>query len=327
MKDWLNQQLENLRNKLHDKEFLLNAVKVSSLVICLSVLALFRIGVSNPPRLLAHNLTEDDPSVLGVFYKRPEIVPEKRPDSTDPETWASSAVVMDAETFTVLFEQNADEQRPMASTTKIMTALVALRELSPTYVMKIGIEDVAVGGSSMFLVPGEELLLRDLIKGLLIPSGNDAALTLENEFRSRGKDIIEEMNDYALALGLSNTHFVNTSGLDAEGHYSSAKDLAMIASYAMRDYTIRSAVKVVEDIVYSRDGVHGHYLRSTNKLLGVLDGVDGIKTGYTQGAGQCLVASAERNGHRIITVVLDSPDRFVETEVLINWAFENYSWE
>ena len=208
-----------------------------------------------------------------------------------------------------------------------MTALVALREFSPTRKIEIDIEDVAVGGSSMFLVPGEEILLQDLIKGLLIPSGNDAALTLSNEFKNYGMNIVEEMNEYAEALGLENTHFANTSGLDHDGHYSSARDLAMIASFAMQNYTIRSAVNVSEDIVFSVDGSHGHYLKSTNELLGVVEGLDGIKTGYTRNAGQCLVASTERSGHRVITVVLNSPDRFVETQNLVEWAFGNYEWK
>lgn len=265
--------------------------------------------------------------VLGVFYKKPEKVPVPKAENvTVPTPYAGSIIVMDADTFTVLYEHNADEQRPMASTTKIMTALVALREFSPTRKILIDIDDVAVGGSSMFLVPGEEILLQDLIKGLLIPSGNDAALTLSNEFETYGMNIVEEMNEYAQALGLENTHFVNTSGLDHQDHYSSARDLAMLSSFAMQNYTIRSAVSVAEDVVFSVDQSHGHYLKSTNELLGVVEGMDGIKTGYTQSAGQCLVASTERDGHRIITVVLNSPDRFMETQNLIEWAFENYEW-
>lgn len=326
MKDWLNQKLEYLRNRDNRKVVTLNIVKVSALVVCFGVLAIFRMGMEEPSVLLAKSNGVSEEDVLGVFYRKPNLVPTAKLDIPQPEQYVSSVMVMDADTFTVLYEHNADEQRPMASTTKIVTALVALREFSPTRKIQIGIEDVAVGGSSMFLVPGEEILLQDLIKGLLIPSGNDVALTLSNEFEMYGMDIVEEMNDYAAALGLKNTHFTNTSGLDDEGHFSSARDLAMIASYAIKDFTIRSAVGVSEDYVFSIDGVHGHYLKSTNELLNVVNGVDGIKTGYTQSAGQCLVASVIRDGHRIITVVLNSPDRFYETEQLIEWVFENYEW-
>lgn len=319
---WLNSFL----TKFHNKDFVFNAVKFSSLFVCLSVLAIFRFEVKNSPKLIARNSNVEEGSAFGVFYKKPEVIPAKKENFTAPVIYATSAIVMDADTFTVLFEQNADEQRSVASTTKIMTAFVALKEFSPTRVISITEKDVDIGGSSMFLVPGEEFLLSDLIKGLLIPSGNDVALTLENEFANFGKDLVGEMNEYSCALGLNNTHFTNSSGLDEDDHYSSARDLAVISSYAMKELTIRSAVSIPETIVYSKDGVHGHYLKSTNELLGIVEGMDGIKTGYTQAAGQCLVASAIRDGHRIITVVLNSPDRFAETEYLVNWAFENYEW-
>lgn len=309
-----------------NKKFLFNFVKLSALAICLGVVALCRISVDKSTMLLAKNVESAEPEVLGVFYKKPEVIPNRNPESSDPIVSASSVMVMDADSFTVLYEKNSDEQRPMASTTKMMTALVALREFSPTRIINIDSADVAVGGSSMYLLAGESFRLEDLIKGLLIPSGNDAALTLENEFKAFGKDIISEMNKYAVGLGLNNTHFVNTSGLHAEDHYSSAHDLAVMASYAMQNYTIRSAVSIAEDTVYSIDNTHGHYLKSTNELLGKVNGVDGIKTGYTVEAGQCFVVSAKREGHRIIVVILNSPNRFYEAEKLIEWAFGSYIW-
>ena len=336
MNDSLNQSLEPIQHLpikssevakgFKNKNFLLNFVKVSALVICLGSIAIFRMSVEQSTMLLAKN-TKREEDVLGVFYKKPEIIPERKADVSDPEVYASSAIVMDADTFTILYERNSVESHPMASTTKMMTALVSLREFSPTRVIDIDPEDVAVGGSSMFLLAGESFRLEDLIKGLLIPSGNDAALTLKNEFKKYGKDIIQEMNEYAIALGLENTHFVNTSGLHDDDHYSSARDLAVMASYAIQNYTIRSAVSIAEDTVYSIDNTHGHYLKSTNELLGKVEGMDGIKTGYTTEAGQCLVTSTERDGHRIITVILNSPDRFYETEEMVEWAFESYTWE
>ncbi len=322
----LNQVSEGKKG-FRNKKFLFNFVKLSALAICLGVVALCRISVDKSTMLLAKNVESAEPEVLGVFYKKPEIIPSRNLESSDPAVYASSAIVVDADSFSVLYEKNSNEQRPMASTTKMMTALVALREFSPTRVIQIDPEDVAVGGSSMYLLSGESFRLEDLIKGLLIPSGNDAALTLENEFHKYGKDIISEMNEYAVALGLDNTHFVNTSGLHDSNHYSSAHDLAVMASYAMQNFTIRSAVSIAEDTVYSIDNTHGHYLKSTNELLGKVDGVDGMKTGYTVEAGQCLVASAKRDGHRIIVVVLNSPDRFYEAEELIEWAYESYSWK
>lgn len=318
----------NLRNRIKDQNTFFNLVKILSVSVCLIALVLSKIGAEAVnPKLLAQNFEESEESVLGVYYKRPTVAPIASSNIYDPEIYATSAIVMDADTRTILFAQNIDEQRPMASTTKLMTALASLREFSPTRVISIDAEDVAVGGSSMYLLPGEEFLLKDLIKGLLIPSGNDAALTLENEFKTRGKDLIVEMNEYALALGMNNTHFVNASGLDDEDHYSTAHDMAMLASFAIQDYTIRSSVNISETIVYSLDGVHGHYLKSTNELLGEVEGVDGMKTGYTLGAGQCLISSVVRNGHRIVTVVLNSPDRFAESETLIEWTYNNYSWE
>jgi len=319
--------INQINNKFHNKDFLFNVVKFSALVICFGVLALFRIGVEKSQMILAKNSGGEVPDVLGVNYKKPIRIPTKLPNRAEPNVDASSAIVMDAETFSILFEKNSSEERPMASTTKMMTAIVTLREFNPSRIIEVTEEDVMVGGSSMFLIPGEHFYVEDLIKGLLIPSGNDVALTLENEFRKYGKDIVSEMNKYSEALGLENTNFVNTSGLHDNEHYSSAYDLAIIASYAMRNFAIRNAVSTKEDMVYTVDKSHGHYLKSTNELLGVVDGVDGIKTGYTQQAGPCLVVSASREEKRIVVVVLNSPDRFNEVEKLVEWSFDSFVWE
>ena len=230
---------------------------------------------------------------------------------------ARSAVVMDADTGAVLFEHNADERLPMASTTKIMTALVALGEgsLDRTYTVKP--EYAAVEGTSMYLQAGETLTLRDTLYGLMLSSGNDAAVAIAGE--CGGYDaFMQKMNDKAFSLGLTDTHFVNPNGLPADGHYTTARELAQITAAALRDPVFRQIVSTRE---YT---AAGRALTNHNRLLTSYEGAIGVKTGYTRAAGRCLVSAAERNGRTVIAVTLNDPDDWNDHTQLLDDAFAQY---
>lgn len=230
---------------------------------------------------------------------------------------ARSAVVMDADTGEVLFSYNADERLPMASTTKIMTALVALGEgnLDRTYTVKA--EYAQVEGSSMYLQEGETLTLRDTLYGLMLSSGNDAAVAIAGE--CGGYDaFIQKMNDKASELGLTDTHFANPNGLPADDHYTTAHELAIITAAALRDPVFRQIVSTQSYTVGART------LTNHNRLLSSYEGAIGVKTGYTRAAGRCLVSAAERNGRTLIAVTLNDADDWNDHAALLDEGFAQY---
>ncbi len=230
---------------------------------------------------------------------------------------AQSAVVIDADTGDVLFEHNADTRLPMASTTKIMTALVALETggLERTYTVKK--EYAAVEGSSMYLQEGERITLRDTLYGLMLASGNDAAVAIAEE--CGGYDaFVEKMNAKAAALGLKDTHFVNPNGLPDASHYTTAHELAMITAAALRDPVFRQIVATQSCTA------GGHALTNHNRLLRMYDGAIGVKTGFTRAAGRCLVSAAERSGRTLIAVTLNDPDDWNDHIALLDAGFAQY---
>ena len=241
-----------------------------------------------------------------------------------PVIQSKAAIAIDAKSGKVLFEKNSEMQLSPASTTKIMTALVAKSHFRAGDVLRVG-KDALVGGSSMGLVLGEEMSFRSLLYGMMLNSGNDAAFTIATNYPGGLNAFIKKMNEKVLELELHNTHFQNPAGFDDPNHYTSAFDLAHIARVAIEDPQISRIVSTKDTSVMSWDKVHKHPLSNLNKLLGE-DGVIGIKTGTTDLAGESLVALVERNDQKVITVVLNSPDRFYETKQLIDWVYMNYKW-
>ena len=258
----------------------------------------------------------------------PTAVPKSEDTLNYPVVEAGSAIVIDRETGAILFGNNIDEPRAMASVTKIMTAVVALENIDPDETITIKQEDTNVEPVVMGLLAGEQIKMIDVLRGLLIPSGNDAALALA---RVGGQGsvtkFIEMMNQKAKVLGLKNTSFANPHGLDQEGQYASARDLALLTNYAMKNRTIAEIVDISETTVSSTDGNLTHYLKTTNQLQDSYLNIQGVKTGFTDNAGQVLITQAEDKGHQIICVVMGSPDRFQESKVLLDWTFNNYYWE
>ena len=206
----------------------------------------------------------------------------------------------------------------------MMTALVAIESFALDQVITVG--QITTPPQKIHLLPGETITIENLLYATLVASGNDAAEALAAAFPDGREAFIVAMNSKATALHLTNTHFTNPTGFDFVNHYSSALDLARLATSALKNPTFARIVSTPKISVFSADSKIEHKLTNINQLLGRLDGVKGVKTGYTEEAGEALVALTERNGHQILTVVLGSQDRFGETEKLIEWAFSNHQW-
>lgn len=231
---------------------------------------------------------------------------------------ARRACVLDGISGRLLYEKDASQQALIASTTKIMTALVVCEQCNVLDRFRIPREAVGIEGSSMYLREGEVLTLQELLYGLMLSSGNDAAVALAIACGGTVEGFVGMMNDKARTLNLRNTHFENPNGLDSPGHYASAADLAHLAAYAMKNPIFAKTVSAKTIQVGER------YLTNHNKLLWQLEGADGVKTGYTRAAGRILVSSATRQGRRVIAVTLDDPNDWQDHTHLLEEAFSRY---
>ena len=239
-----------------------------------------------------------------------------------PGVSSTSSIVIEASSNRVLFGTNAHKKLPMASTTKIMTALVALENGSLDDEVKVSSNAYGVEGSSMYLHLGETIPLRDLLYGLMLASGNDAAVAIAEHIGGSVEGFVCMMNDKAARLGLVNTHFVTPNGLHDDEHYTTAYDLAIIAAEALRNDTF---AEIVSSQYYtSESGSITRYFKNKNKLLWNYEGANGVKTGYTMYAGKCLVFSAERDGMQVVGVTLNSSNIFSDAKLLMDYAFANY---
>jgi D-alanyl-D-alanine carboxypeptidase (penicillin-binding protein 5/6) len=256
---------------------------------------------------------------------RPKVVEPILVDSaTPPLISATSALVVDLDSDKTLFEKDSSLPVFPASTTKIITGLVAL----DTYPLSqtITVDKLYIDGQKMGLVSGEQIRVEDLIYGLLVESANDAAEVLADNYPGGRSMFIAAMNLKARELGLTNTLFVNPTGFDQEGQLTTAVDLIRASKYAIGIPEFAKIVATKTIIIKSVDGKFTHNLRNINRLLGEVDGVKGVKTGYTEGAKENLVTYVERDGKKIMIAVLGSQDRFGESKNLIEWIFTNYTW-
>lgn len=243
----------------------------------------------------------------------------------EPKLNSRIAVAYDRKSGNVIWGKNENKKSAMASTTKIMTAIVLIENADLTQTVEISAKAGGTGGSRLGLKKNDKITLNDLLYGLMLKSGNDAAVAIAEEVGGSVEGFANMMNAKAKELGLENTHFVTPHGLDNPDHYTTAYELAKLADYALNDETF---AKVVNTKSYSVT-INGYpkTISNTNELLGYLEGVNGVKTGFTNNAGRCLVTSVNRNGFEIITVVLQADTKKIRTSdsiKLIDYVYENY---
>ena len=241
-----------------------------------------------------------------------------------PVIAGESAILVDAVTGKVLYEKHCRTRRPPASTTKVMTAILALENGKLDDTVRASARASKTPFSSLHLKPGEELTLKNLLYGLLLRSGNDAAVCVGEHIAGSEGKFVEMMNKRAKEIGAEHTHFVNPHGLHDAKHYSTAYDLALMARYAVKmpafNDIVRTKTTHIERSINSEDV----FVKNSARFLWKFDGADGIKTGYTREAGRCFVGSATRDGWRLITVVLKSNDAGADTAALLNYGFKFY---
>lgn len=232
---------------------------------------------------------------------------------------AECAILIDAQTGRVLYEKQAEEKSLIASTTKIMTALVICEQTNVLDRVKIPKEAVGIEGSSMYLKEGEVLTVQELLYGLMLQSGNDAAVALAIYCGGTVEGFTELMNDKAHRLGMTQSHFANPNGLDSPGNYSTARDMALLTAYAMQNPIFAQTVSTKTITIGER------CLRNHNKLLWQLEGANGVKTGYTKAAGRILISSVTRMGRRLIAVTFNDPNDWQDHKALIEDGFSRFT--
>ena len=235
------------------------------------------------------------------------------------EISAKSAILYEPVTKRIVFEKNAYEKLPMASTTKIITAITAIENMNINDVVTTSKRASLVEGSSIWLEEGEKLSLLDMLYGLMLSSGNDSAIAIAEH---KGYDeFIKLMNETAVKAGAVNTSLKNPNGLDEEGHFTTAYDLALISAYAMKNDVFKEIVSTKEKQIPWQDHQWMRTLKNHNKMLRLYDGANGIKTGFTKKDGRCLVSSAERSGIELICVTLNAPDDWNDHKNLLDYGF------
>ncbi len=240
-----------------------------------------------------------------------------------PAISATGAIIMDADSKVVLYSKNPDIRSSTASTVKIMTALTALDSLQSSEVLTV--YKASNEGSVLGLIDGEKMTFENLLYAMLLPSANDAALVIAQNYVGGQEAFINGMNNKAKVLKLFNTHYSDPAGLADQGDYTTPFDLARLASFAMQNSEIRKIVGTKEKIISDVGGSHVYDLKNLNVLLGE-NGVNGVKTGYTEEAGQVLVTSKDEKGKTIIIVVMGSDDRFADTQKLLDLVSNNLTY-
>lgn len=240
-----------------------------------------------------------------------------------PKVSANAAIIVDADSQVILFSKNPELRFSMASTTKIMTALTGLDHFGQQDILTV--KSSGIEGSGLGLVRGDQFAFKDMLYAMMLPSANDAAQVIADNYPGGAEEFVKKMNEKAAALHLTKTHFADPSGLNDDGDYTTVVDLARLASYAIENPTFvevtSTRYKVIRNLQYSRE----YPLTNLNKLLGT-EGVTGIKTGTTEGAGEVLVTSTVKNGHTYIIVVMQSQNRFSDTSILMNFIENNVQY-
>lgn len=254
------------------------------------------------------------------------IVESASSSAEEPKTNARAAIIYDRTTKQIIWGKNENEKRAMASTTKIMTAIVVLENSNLSDVVTVSKKAAGTGGSRLKISAGDKITINNLLYGLMLRSGNDAAVALAEHVGGSIEGFSNLMNKKAKELGLNNTNFVTPHGLDNENHYTTAYELAVLTDYALNNETFAKIVNTKSTSININEKSRNIY--NTNELLGYMQGVNGVKTGFTNGAGRCLVTSCTRDENQIITIVLGcdtKKQRTLDSTKLIKYAFENYT--
>ena len=278
--------------------------------------------VINALEALDKNSTDDDKSDFA----------EIKADNKTLETSAQSAILIDTNSKNIIYEQNAYKRLPMASTTKIITAITAIEsDVSLDTVVKITKQMTGAEGSSIYLYEGERFTLNDLLYALLLNSANDSAEAIAISITGSIENFADMMNEKVRELNLKDTNLTNPHGLDSEMHYTTAYDLAMISAYALENEKFLEIVSTQNLTIYplNQDGKKNHegarFLRNHNKLLRLYSDAIGVKTGFTKRSGRCLVSAAERNGTRLVAVTINASDDWNDHMSMLDYGFKNYS--
>lgn len=298
-------------------------IAVAIILIGITIASTLPLIVSSSEKfLVALAIPQNNSNVAGI--EKYNIPPLSKNIST-PILSAKAIFVRDLTSGVILYQKDADISLPIASTTKIMTALVASAYFKPHSELTVKLA-ADIPGSRVGLQAGEKLSFRSLLYGMLLNSGNDAAFALAENYPGGVTGFVSAMNKKAQSLNLNNTHFDNPAGFDSPQHYSSAKDLATITEEALKDPALNKIFATKETSIVSLDKKYTHQLANLNKLLTQVKGVLGVKTGYTNLAKENLVTLVDRDRHKILTVVLGSDDRFGESTKLIEWVYEDFTW-
>jgi len=316
----MKRQPQNFKNLLSFGTFLLKSQQRFATLIVIFLFTLFLPGQNYYETL---QLEFQAPLVRASEFDnfQPSKYPIKVGQDLPPYVSAESAMVLDLESGTKLFELNPNERLY-----KLMTALVALDYYQLDQILTVRSLAPVPFESDMGLALGDKLTLQNLLYGLLIPSGNDAAYTIAYNYPGGIENFIYAMNQKALTLNMKGTHFENPSGFDSPSHYTTANDLSLLAREVLKSSTLNKIIATYGITLTDVSGKRIYTLKNVNQFLGYLYGADGVKTGFTDLAGQCLVSSVSRDGHRILAVVLKSQDRFGDSARMIEWVYRNFSW-
>lgn len=294
-------------------------MKIKKLIISFIILVyIFEIISFADEEIIEENLDE---IYYGETYETISSV------SNEPLTYSKNIIAIDRKTLNILYEKNAYDVVPMASTTKIMTCILAIEKCSLNETVTISKNAASINGSTLGITENMQISMSDLLYGLMLLSGNDCAIAIAEHISGSIQNFAELMNNKAKELGLNNTHFVTPHGLDNDNHYTTAYELAILTDYALKNETFKNIVSTKKYTIslngFSRE------LSNTNELLGNLNGVYGVKTGFTFNAGRCLVSSSKRNNMDIIVVVLGADTKNIRTKDsinVINYVFNNFSY-
>jgi D-alanyl-D-alanine carboxypeptidase (penicillin-binding protein 5/6) len=273
------------------------------------------------------DFTNNDARAYVLPISGPNYIPVLNSNVKRPYLEAKSAIVYDTRSARYLYDKNSDVKLPIASLTKVMTAVVALENLDMDDIVTIGEDSIRVDGEKQDLYLGEKISASNLLKLMLIESSNDAAYALSSYGKIKGVDFLSAMNQKALSIGMKNSNFLDVAGLN-DNAYSTVQDLIKLVEYSLNYRGIWDISSEKTAIIESSDEKIRHSITSTNRLLGMIKDIIGGKTGYTEGAGQCMILVTNVEGYpsKLVSIVLGSDDRFGDTQKLIDWARTAYNW-